>query len=96
MLPHILPAFAAISDAATSASSSRATSLLEFPGELPTDKELSDWLDNVLPTMRSVFGAVIRGQTPAHLSQFESGADDLTGYVQIAAGTDGQIGRAHV
>ena len=80
MFSSLLPIFAAVGDATAASSGPRTNALPEFPGEYPTDKELSDYLDNVLPVLRTVYGAILRGQTPAHLTQFESGADDLTGF----------------
>ena len=29
----------------------------DFPGERPSDKDLADWLDAVLPTLRRTYGA---------------------------------------
>ena len=55
----------------------------DFPGEHPTDKDLSDWLDSVLPKLRRAYGALMRGETPQHLLQYEGGADDLTGLERI-------------
>ena len=57
--------------------------LPEFPGEHPSDKDLSDWLDAVMPKLRRLYGALLRGETPQHLLQFENGADDLTGLARI-------------
>ena len=59
----------------------------DFPGEQPTNKELSDWLDAVLPTVRQTHGAVLNGDTPAHLVELTLGPDDLTGYSRITAGS---------
>ena len=55
----------------------------DFPGEHPSDKDLSDWLDAVLPKLRRAYGALLRGETPQNLLQYEGGADDLTGLVRI-------------
>jgi hypothetical protein len=82
----MLPIFSATSVAALNANDLTST---EFPAEFPTDKELADWLDVILPSLRAQYGAVMRGQTPAHLVQFENGADDLTGFTVLADGTAG-------
>ena len=82
----MLPIFPANSVAALTANDLTST---EFPAEFPTDKELADWLDVILPSLRAQYGAVMRGQTPAHLVQFENGADDLTGFTVLADGTAG-------
>ena len=37
---------------------------LDFPGEQPSDKDLNDWLDAVLPIVRQTYGAVLNGDTP--------------------------------
>ena len=55
----------------------------DFPGEHPSDKDLTDWLDAVLPKLRRAYGALLRGETPQNLLQYEGGADDLTGLVRI-------------
>ena len=52
-----LSAFAA-TDAAVASNGSK-TVVTEFPGEHPTDKELADWLEVVLPALRMTFGAVM-------------------------------------
>ena len=52
----------------------------EFPGEQPSDKQLADWLDQSLPIFRQVFGAVMRGDTPAQFIELMHGPDDLTGH----------------
>ena len=59
----------------------------DFPGEQPSDKELSDWLDAVLPSVRQSFGAVLNGDTPSHLIELTLGADDLTGYTRLTVGS---------
>ena len=84
MFMNFMPMFAA-TDAATSEShgTAKGSGLTEFPGEEPTDKEVSDWLDLNLPILRQVYGALLRGETPSHLKQFQGGADDLTGYTAI-------------
>ena len=58
---------------------------LDFPGEQPSDKELNDWLDAVLPIIRQTYGAILNGDTPSHLIELTLGADDLTGYTRIRA-----------
>ena len=63
--------------------SSGSSDLPDFPGEHPSDKDLCDWLDVVMPKLRRLYGALLRGETPQHLLQFENGADDLTGLVRI-------------
>ena len=60
---------------------------LDFPGEQPSDKELSDWLDAVLPTVRQTHGAILNGDTPSHLVELTLGPDDLTGYTRILSGS---------
>ena len=60
---------------------------LDFPGEQPSDKELNDWLDAVLPIIRQTYGAILNGDTPSHLIELTLGADDLTGYTRIRAGS---------
>ena len=59
----------------------------DFPGEQPSDKELSDWLEAVLPSVRQSFGAVLNGDVPSHLIELTLGADDLTGYNRITLGS---------
>ena len=60
------------------------TDLTEFPDEVPSEKQLKDWLNNVDPTIRRTYGALIRGDTPAHLVSTKATAErDLTGYVEL-------------
>ena len=75
----LLSVFAATSAAGNPAGSNGGAdgSELEFPGEQPTDKELSDWLDAVGPGIRRIYGAALRGDTPSHLVKLQHGADDL-------------------
>ena len=80
----------AMTDAATasingSSGSTASSELPDFPGEHPTDKDLSDWLDTVMPRLRRLYGALLRGETPQHLLQYENGADDLSGYTQTGS-----------
>ena len=63
--------------------STGSSDLPDFPGEHPSDKDLCDWLDLVMPKLRRLYGALLRGETPQHLLQFENGADDLTGLERI-------------
>jgi hypothetical protein len=60
-----------------------------FPGEYPTDKDLTDWLEVVLPALRLSYGAIMRGSTPSHLVHLEHGADDLSGYTVLPADAQG-------
>ena len=60
---------------------------LDFPGEQPSDKELSDWLDAVLSTVRQTHGVILNGDTPSHLVELTLGPDDLTGYTRIRNGS---------
>ena len=64
----------------------------EFPGEQPTDKEMSDWLDAVGPNIRRVYGAALRGDTPYHLVKLKHGADDLLDFTRVTAGTPAAAG----
>ena len=80
MLMNFMPMFAATDAAApTGNGSTKSSGLTEFPGEEPTDKEISDWLELNLPILRQVYGALMRGETPSHLKQYQGGADDLVG-----------------
>ncbi len=54
----MLPIFSATFIAALTANDLTTT---EFPAEFPTDKELADWLDVILPSLRAQYGAVMRG-----------------------------------
>ena len=89
-----LSVFAATSAAGNTSSKDGAdgTDELEFPGEQPTDKELSDWLDAVGPAIRRIYGAALRGDTPSHLVKLQHGADDLTDFTRVAAGTPAAAG----
>ena len=88
MFPNLLSVFAATSAAGdTKNSTIGAGGMTEFPGEQPTDKELSDWLDAVGPMIRQQYGAILRGDLPVHLVELQHGADDLSGYVRIAVGS---------
>ena len=78
----LLSVFAATSAAwpTSTSSNSSADGVTDFPGEQPTDKELSDWLDLVGPNIRRIYGAALRGDVPAHLVKLKHGADDLTDF----------------
>ena len=85
MIPFpFLQVFAATDATALGLNGSNAESdFSDFPGEHPSDKDLSDWLDAVLPKLCRAYGALLRGETPQNLLQYEGGADDLTGLVRI-------------
>ena len=85
-----IPALAATDKAQPADGRSSVVSV--FPGEYPSDKELCDWLDANLPLIRQHYGAAIRGETPAHLVQYEHGPTDLTGFDEITAGTPAAAG----
>ena len=87
MFAHLLPVFAAMDGAGSPDGRTSINGIAEYPDEEPTDKELSDWLDEVSPPIRARFGALLRGETPVHLKQYEGGADDLSEYTLIPAGT---------
>ena len=58
--------------------------LAEFPDEVPSEKQLKDWLDDVDPTVRRTYGALLRGDTPADLVSTKATAErDLTGYMEL-------------
>ena len=84
MMPY-LPACAATDKAHGAGLKSGAVS--EFPGEYPTNKELSDWLDLNLPLIEQVYGAVLNDEVPSQLVHLKSGVVDVTGYTEIVAGT---------
>ena len=79
MISPCIPIYAAVSESHTVNGGTRTASLPEFLGEFPINKELSDYLDSVLPVLRSAYGAILRGAVPTHLTQFTTGADDLSG-----------------
>ena len=85
MIPFPFFQVFAATDATTSGigGSHAESELSDFPGEHPSDKDLTDWLDAVLPKLRRAYGAILRGETPQHLLQYEGGADDLTGLRRI-------------
>ena len=87
MIPFPFFQVFAATDATTSGigGSHAESELSDFPGEHPSDKDLTDWLDAVLPKLRRAYGAILRGETPQHLLQYEGGADDLTGLRRIDA-----------
>ena len=74
---NLLPLLSAFSatDAPTSDRSKRTNGLTDFPSEEPSERELYDWLKENRPTMMTLFGAYLRGETPPHLIQYER-ADD--------------------
>ena len=90
----LLSVFAATSAAGNPSNSNNNAdgSDLEFPGEQPTDKQLSDWLDAIGPGIRRLYGAALRGDTPSHLIKLRHGADDLTGFTRVQAGTPAAAG----
>ena len=60
------------------------TDLTEFPDEKPSKKQLQDWLYNIDPIIRRTYGALVRGDTPAHLVSAKAAAErDLTNYVEL-------------
>ena len=83
---NFLPVLAATSAAKTDDNGPK-NGVPEFPGEQPSDRELSDWLDVSLPIIRLVYGAVLRGDTPANLLKLKHGPDDLSDFVRIAVGS---------
>ena len=87
MFAHLLPVFAAMDGVSSSDGKTSSNGIAEYPDEEPTDKELGDWLDDVSPPIRARFGALLRGETPVHLKQFEGGADDLTGFTLLPDST---------
>ena len=90
----LLSVFAATSAAGNPSNSNNGAdgSDLEFPGEQPTDKQLSDWLDAIGPGIRRIYGAALSGDTPSHLIKLQHGADDLTGFTRFTAGTPAAAG----
>ena len=89
MFAHLLPVFAAMDGVSSNDGKTSSNGIAEYPDEEPTDKELGDWLDAVSPLIRARFGALLRGETPVHLKQFEGGADDLTDYTLLPTNTTG-------
>jgi hypothetical protein len=88
MLGNFFPVMAAMDAPAKDDGQTRTSNgLYEFPGEQPTDKEISDWLDDTLPLLRQQFGALMRGETPARLQHLRHGADDLTGFTPVSTTT---------
>ena len=72
-LPLFLTACAATpTDVPTSGRPKRSDGLTDFPGEEPSEKELGDWLDENDPPLRTNFGALMRGETPTNLVQYEA------------------------
>ena len=84
MLGYMLPVFAA-TDApqAESEASGKRGGLTEFPGEEPTDEEITDWLKANLPVIMRNYGPAVRNETPFHLLKYLRGADDLSDYTRI-------------
>ena len=77
MFANLLPVFAAMDGVGSPDGKTSSNGIAEYPDEEPTDKELSDWLDEVSPPIRARFGALLRGETPPSTSnykQFEEGA----------------------
>ena len=67
MLPQMMWPMLAATPAPTDNRDGGADKESDFPGEQPSDKELSDWLDAVLPSVRQSFSAVLNGDVPSHL-----------------------------
>ena len=87
MFANFLPVLVAMDAAAPKNGPAHASGMEDFPDEEPTDKALGDWLDSVSPSIKVTFGAVLRGDTPGHLKHLQGGADDLTGFTVLPAGT---------
>ena len=68
--------------------SSGKSALRFFPGEEPSNKEVGDWLDDSLPKIRLVFGALLRNETPTHLQVYKT-LDDMTGFELVPDGEHG-------
>ena len=82
LLP-ILTALAA-TDAPSAERSKQTNGLTDFPAEEPSEKELQDWLEDNVTTVRKTHGALLRGETPPSLLKYDQ-QDDLTGIAEIPA-----------
>ena len=52
-----------------------------FRSEVPSEKQLQDWLDLVGPKVKQSHGAILRNEVPASLVGLKAQAEeDLTGY----------------
>ena len=81
---NFLPMFAAFNGLPTKKTEGGSSDLAEFPDEVPSEKQLKDWLDDVDPTVRRTYGALLRGDTPADLVSTKATAErDLTGYMEL-------------
>ena len=90
LLP-ILTAFAATD--APLERTKRSNGLSDFPCEEPSEKELEDWLNENGPHVRLTHGAILRGETPPNLVNYDY-QDDLTGFAEIAAPSGEDAGAA--
>ena len=81
---NLLPMFAAMNGLPTKKTEGGSSELAEFPDEVPSEKQLKDWLDVVDPVVRRSHGALLRGETPADLVLTKATAErDLTGFDEI-------------
>ena len=84
-----MPIFAAMSGTHVK-TGERSAELTEFPCEVPSEKQLKDWLDLVGPKVKQSHGAILRNEVPANLVGLKAQAEeDLTGYTEIAAAPAG-------
>ena len=80
---NFLPMFAAF-NGLPKKTEGGSSDLAEFPDEVPSEKQLKDWLNEVDPIVRRTYGALLRGDTPAGLVSIKATAErDLTGYVEL-------------
>ena len=80
-----MPIFAAMSGTHIKATDERSSELAEFPCEVPSEKQLKDWLDLVGPKVKNTHGAILRNETPANLVGLKAQSEeDLSGYTEIA------------
>ena len=78
---NLLPMFAAMNGLPTKKAEGGPSDLAEFPDEVPSEKQLKDWLNVVDPVVRRSHGALLRGETPADLVLTKATAErDLTGF----------------
>ena len=81
---NLLPMFAAMNGLPTKKAEGGSSDLAEFPDEVPSEKQLKDWLNVVDPVVRRSHGALLRGETPADLISTKATAErDLTGFDEI-------------
>ena len=84
-MENFMPIFAAMSGTHVK-TVERSSELAEFPCEVPSEKQLKDWLDLVGPKVKQSHGAILRNEVPASLVGLKAQAEeDLTGYTEIAA-----------